>query len=128
MFIFGIASGAAMIPYSIIKEVNPDNVKGSATGGINFLVFALTAFLGPVFASHVGREFGTAADLNQHFQKGAIFWIACCAAAIVVSFFFARRDAPHTLNPQQSRHGLSLVCCGRFRPGLSRIQRSNNEI
>src|SRR6201997_5573980 len=33
MLIFGIASGAAMIPYSVIKEVNPDNVKGSATGG-----------------------------------------------------------------------------------------------
>ena len=47
MFIFGVASGAAMIPYSVIKEVNPDNVKGSATGGINFLVFGITAFLGP---------------------------------------------------------------------------------
>src|ERR1700690_3188174 len=87
MFIFGVASGAAMIPYSIIKEVNPDNVKGSATGGINFLFFAITAFLGPIFASHVGREFGTAADLNHHFQKGAMFWMACCAGAIVVSFF-----------------------------------------
>jgi hypothetical protein len=61
-----------MIPYSVIKEVNPDSVKGSATGGINFLVFALTAFLGPIFARNVGREFGTAADLNQHFQKGAM--------------------------------------------------------
>ena len=25
-----------MIPYTIIKEVNPDEVKGSATGAINF--------------------------------------------------------------------------------------------
>ena len=90
MFIFGVASGAAMIPYSIIKEVNPDNVKGSATGGINFLVFALTAFLGPVFASHMGREIGTAADLNRHFQKGAMFWIACCAAAICREFLSSR--------------------------------------
>src|SRR5271156_1809653 len=54
MFIFGVASGAAMIPYSVIKEVNPDNVKGSAAGGINFLVFAITAFLGPVYAKHIG--------------------------------------------------------------------------
>ena len=38
-FLLGFGSGAAMIPYSIIKEVNPDNVKGSATGAINFLVF-----------------------------------------------------------------------------------------
>jgi MFS family permease len=87
MFIFGVASGAAMIPYSIIKEANPDNVKGSATGGINFLVFAITAFVGPIFASHLGRGFGTAADLNLHFQKGGLFWIACCTAAIIVSFF-----------------------------------------
>jgi len=27
-----------MIPYSIIKEVNPDHAKGSATGAMNFLV------------------------------------------------------------------------------------------
>ena len=87
MFIFGVASGAAMIPYSVIKEVNPDNAKGSATGGINFLVFAITAFLGPVYAKHIGKGIGTATDLHLHFQKGAFFWIACCAAAIVVSFF-----------------------------------------
>jgi predicted MFS family arabinose efflux permease len=42
MLLFGVASGAAMIPYSVIKEVNPDNVKGSATGALNFLVFGIT--------------------------------------------------------------------------------------
>ena len=87
MFIFGVASGAAMIPYSTIKEVNPDNVKGSATGGINFLVFAITAFLGPVYAHRIGRGTGNAANLTLHFQHGALFWMACCAAAIVVTFF-----------------------------------------
>ena len=89
MFVFGVASGAAMIPYSVIKEVNPDNVKGSATGGINFLVFGITAFLGPVYAKHIGRGIGATADLHLHFQKGAFFWIVCCAAAIVVSFFLS---------------------------------------
>jgi MFS family permease len=39
LFLFGLASGVAMIPYSIIKEVNPDHVKGSATGAMNFLTF-----------------------------------------------------------------------------------------
>src|SRR6202050_1082351 len=48
MFIFGVASGAAMIPYSIIKEVNPDNVKGSATGGSNFLFLAIIILRVPV--------------------------------------------------------------------------------
>jgi MFS family permease len=87
MFLFGVASGAAMIPYSVIKEVNPDNVKGSATGGINFLVFGITAFLGPVYAKHIGKGIGNSMNLHLHFQKGAFFWMACCAAAIVVSFF-----------------------------------------
>ncbi|MGA7913884.1 MAG: MFS transporter, partial [Candidatus Acidiferrales bacterium] len=87
MFVFGVASGAAMIPYSVIKEVNPDNVKGSATGGINFLVFGITAFLGPVYAKHIGKGIGNSLNLHLHFQKGAFFWIVCCAAAIVVSFF-----------------------------------------
>jgi hypothetical protein len=82
-----VASGAAMIPYSVIKEVNPDNVKGSATGGINFLVFGITAFLGPVYAKHIGKGIGNSMNLHLHFQHGAFFWIACCAAAIVVSFF-----------------------------------------
>jgi MFS family permease len=98
MFIFGIASGAAMIPYSIIKEVNPDNVKGSATGGINFLVFAITAFIGPVYASHVGKEVGMPQHLTSNFQKGGVFWIICCAAAIVVSFFL--RETGRAAHPQ----------------------------
>ncbi len=98
MFIFGVASGAAMIPYSIIKEVNPDDVKGSATGGINFLVFAITALMGPVYAHHIGRGTGTTPNLTLHFQRGALFWIACCAVAIVVSFFL--RETGRAAHPQ----------------------------
>ena len=47
--LLGIGSGAAMIPYTIIKEVNPDNVKGSATGAINFVVFAISALTAPAY-------------------------------------------------------------------------------
>jgi MFS family permease len=46
----GIASGAAMIPYTVIKEANRPDHSGTATGVINFINFALTALLGPVFA------------------------------------------------------------------------------
>src|SRR5260370_33152868 len=42
-FLLGVGSGAAMIPYSIIKEVNPDNAKSSATGSMKFLVFGMPA-------------------------------------------------------------------------------------
>jgi MFS family permease len=53
--LLGIGSGAAMLPYSIIKEVNADNVKGSATGAINFLVFTFSALLTPVFGYLLAR-------------------------------------------------------------------------
>ncbi len=46
----GIASGAAMIPYTVIKEANRPEHSGTATGVINFLNFSLTAVFGPVFA------------------------------------------------------------------------------
>ena len=101
MFVFGIASGAAMIPYSIIKEVNPDSVKGSAAGGINFLVFGITAFLGPIYANHVGKGMATASNLTADFQKGVVFWIACSAAAIVVTFFL--RETGHAAHAQPSQ-------------------------
>ena len=51
--LMGIASGAAMIPYSVIKEANPPELGGSATGVINFLNFTFSALLGPVFGSRL---------------------------------------------------------------------------
>jgi MFS family permease len=86
LLIFGIASGAAMIPYSVIKEVNPDNVKGSATGGINFLVFAITAVIGPVFATLYGKSLTSTTNHLEHFRTGGLFWIACCVIAAVTTF------------------------------------------
>src|SRR5215203_2289760 len=46
----GIASGAAMLPYTVIKEANPPKASGTATGVVNFLNFTFSALLGPVFA------------------------------------------------------------------------------
>jgi MFS family permease len=45
----GMASGAAMLPYTVIKEANPPGMSGTATGVINFLNFTFSALLGPVF-------------------------------------------------------------------------------
>ncbi len=45
----GIASGAAMLPYTVIKEANPPELGGTATGVVNFLNFTFSALLGPVF-------------------------------------------------------------------------------
>lgn len=51
----GIASGAAMVPYTVIKEANPSHLGGSATGVINFINFTFSALLGPVFAGMLLR-------------------------------------------------------------------------
>ena len=45
----GIVSGAAMLPYTVIKEANPPQFGGTATGVINFINFTFSALLGPVF-------------------------------------------------------------------------------
>jgi MFS family permease len=82
---FGIGSGAAMIPYSIIKEVNPDRVKGSATGAMNFLTFSVTAVLGPIFASYFGKSLGTTLDHAMHLRHTHLFWISIIALALILT-------------------------------------------
>lgn len=86
LFICGFASGVAMIPYSIIKEVNPDNVKGSATGAMNFLTFSVTAVLGPIFAHSFGKTLGVALDRDTHLRHSFFFWFAIIVVAMVVTF------------------------------------------
>jgi MFS family permease len=86
-FLFGIFSGAAMIPYTIIKEVNPDEVKGSATGGINFLTFGVTALIGPLFADAFGKGITETHNHVTHFRDSVVFWMASIVLAILLSIF-----------------------------------------
>ncbi|WP_286970302.1 MFS transporter [Flavobacterium sp. UBA4854] len=86
MFLLGVASGAAMIPYSIIKEANPDNVKGSATGAINFITFGVTTLLSPLFSRLFGQTLNNTLDKALHFQQAGLFWIIGIAIAILISF------------------------------------------
>jgi MFS family permease len=96
LFILGVASGAAMIPNTIIKEVNPDEVKGSATGAINFLTFAVTAAIGPVFAGHFGKTLGAQTiDVDSHFRRAGLFWIGILVAALVVGSMLRETGRGH---------------------------------
>jgi MFS family permease len=74
-----------MIPYSIIKEANPDYVKGSATGAINFITFGVTTLLSPVFSSWFGKSL-EASSGDMHFQYSILFWIAGIVLAVLISF------------------------------------------
>lgn len=100
LLLFGIASGAAMIPYSIIKEANPDHVKGSATGAMNFLTFGVSALLGPLFARFYGQSLGHTADPSVHFQQGGLFWIACTSLAILASLLLRETGSAASTEPR----------------------------
>jgi MFS family permease len=64
----GLASGAAMLPYTVIKEANPPQLSGTATGVVSFLIFTLSALLGPVFAG-ILQNVSSGGDLAlEHYQ------------------------------------------------------------
>jgi len=65
----GIASGAAMLPYTVIKEANPPQFGGTATGVVNFLNFTFSALLGPVFGWILQSVSGGAKQMSlEHYQ------------------------------------------------------------
>jgi len=65
----GVASGAAMLPYTVIKEINPPQFGGTATGVMNFLNFTFSALLGPVFGWMLQLLSGSAKPMQlEHYQ------------------------------------------------------------
>ena len=75
----GIASGAAMLPYTVIKEANPPEASGTATGVVNFLNFTFSALLGPVFAWILVSVSGGADRMTlEHYQTT---FSRCCTAS-----------------------------------------------
>jgi len=84
----GTASGAAMLPYTVIKEANPPEFSGTATGVVNFLNFTFSALLGPVFGSLLGA---VAADATSrtlgHYQTAFSPLLFGVALAILLTFF-----------------------------------------
>jgi MFS family permease len=84
----GIVSGAAMLPYTIIKEANPPQFGGSATGVINFLNFTFSALLGPVFGWILLRVAGGAGSMElQHYQIAFAPLLLGVGLAIVLTLF-----------------------------------------
>ena len=84
-----------MIPYTIIKEANPDEVKGSATGTINFLNFGISAIVGPVFGELFGRTLATTTVPQEHFEHAFMFWTAGIVLAMILSLFLKETGHKH---------------------------------
>ena len=84
----GLVSGAAMLPYTIIKEVNPPEMGGTAAGVINFLNFTFSALLGPVFGWLLRYLSQAAPQMElRHYQSAFAPMILGVAIAIVLTFF-----------------------------------------
>ena len=83
-----IHCGAAMLPYTVIKEVNPPELGGSATGVVNFINFTFSALLGPVFGRLlVQLSEGSERMGLEHYQatfKPMLFGVA---AAVILTCF-----------------------------------------
>jgi len=96
----GIASGAAMIPYTIIKEANRPEYGGTATGVLSFINFSLSALLGPVFGASLARaSAGGARDLG-HYQTA--FMPLLCIVALAILLTFILRETGLAAKPARS--------------------------
>ena len=83
----GLASGAAMLPYIVIKEANPPEVSGTATGVVNFLNFTLSALLGPVFGCIMQSIAGESTQLTlEHYQTVFVPLLFGVGLATVLTF------------------------------------------
>jgi len=102
--IAGTASGAAMLPYTVIKEANPPNMSGTSTGVINFINFTFSALLGPVFAGLLSRASGSAERDLAAYQVSFQPLMYGVGLAVVFAFLLretgpaARRPAPKVLD------------------------------
>jgi MFS family permease len=113
-FALGIASGAAMIPFSVIKEANPPEVKGSASGAMNFLCFGVTGLLSPVLEKMLEPAAGRTETLSEY-QHGLVPLAFGIAVAIVLSLFL--RETGHAA-PSSSRNTSEQLLAGGRSAGV----------
>jgi MFS family permease len=92
-FLLGLGSGAAMIPYSVIKESNPDYAKGSATGAMNFMVFVMSALIGPAMGWWLQRLAGGGTFTLDVFRTAGIVYVAAIVLAAVLTLFLKETGA-----------------------------------
>jgi MFS family permease len=100
----GIASGAAMLPYTVIKEANPPAMSGTATGVVNFLNFTFSALLTPVFGALLLRVGGGIPQLQiAHYQTTFAPLLLGVALAVLLTIFLKETGPAMRLRPANAR-------------------------
>ena len=101
----GLASGAAMLPYTVIKEANPPEFGGTATGVVNFLNFTFSALLGPVFGGILQRVSGGAAQMElEHYRTAFAPLLIGVAIAIVLAVLLKETGPAGHVSSAISQH------------------------
>ncbi|HSE25397.1 MAG TPA: MFS transporter [Pyrinomonadaceae bacterium] len=90
----GVASGAAMLPYTVIKEANPPQFGGTATGVVNFLNFTFSALLGPVFGWILQSVSGGAARFELHHYQSTFLPLLYGVAIAIVLTLLLKETGP----------------------------------
>jgi MFS family permease len=98
----GLASGAAMLPYTVIKEANPPSMSGTATGVINFLNFTFSALLGPVFGWMLMTVSGGGELTLEHYQTGFEPLLYGVGLAVVLTLLL--KETGPAARPPSGRH------------------------
>ena len=90
----GFVSGAAMLPYTVIKEANPPEFSGTATGVVNFLNFTFSALLGPVFSALLVRVSGGAPAMDLGHYQAAFEPLLYGVGLAIILTLFLRETGP----------------------------------
>ena len=100
--VLGIASGAAMIPFSMIKEANPSEVKGTAAGVMNFLVFLTTGVMSP-FISRLMVPSQNEPLTLAGFQHAFLPLVGGIILAIILSFVIRETGLAHRTTSETTK-------------------------
>jgi MFS family permease len=82
----GVASGAAMLTYTVSKEANPPHLSGTATGVNSFLNLTFSALVGPVFGWLMRSTSGSDRTPLESYQLTFQPLLYGVALAIVLAF------------------------------------------
>src|SRR6478672_3027642 len=98
--IAGIASGSAILPYTVIKEANPPEVAGTATGAVNGLNFTFSALLGPVFGWILLAVSGGAPEMQlSHYQSAFTPLLFGIIVAIILTLILRETGTASSRTP-----------------------------